>query len=336
MQTGIDCCGKIWREVPLGKRETKNITGQTFGMLTAMFPVELIDDEGNCVPRNARGYVPWLFQCSCGNCVVKRKRSVCVGDALSCGCSSSRLRSEKTRKNFDIGERIGSRTIIDYVQKPGKKGGWLVRCDCGKENVVSGYWLRSGRSQSCGCRLGEIVAERQFINLIGQRRGMLTITGGPFPRFVNETHWIAQCDCGKTTEVNGQAFRRGEATSCGCMNNSSGEALIASMLNDAKCKYHQEYTFDDLVGDKGARLRYDFAIVNNEDEVIRLIEFDGKQHFKPSSSFGGEQRFIQQQRYDHLKDEYAKNHNIPLVRIPYNKQSALCLDDLFSEEFLVA
>jgi len=44
------------------------------------------------------------------------------------------------------------------------------------------------------------------------------------------------------------------------------------------------------------------------------IEFDGPHHFEPVY---GEDRFLITQRHDAIKDEYCKNNNINLIRIPY-------------------
>ena len=33
------------------------------------------------------------------------------------------------------------------------KAAWVCKCACGKEKVISGQQLRSGRIKSCGCKL---------------------------------------------------------------------------------------------------------------------------------------------------------------------------------------
>jgi hypothetical protein len=43
-------------------------------------------------------------------------------------------------------KRIGRITVVKEVT-----GGWLCKCDCGKEWVVPGFNLRTGRVKSCGC-----------------------------------------------------------------------------------------------------------------------------------------------------------------------------------------
>ena len=73
---------------------------------------------------------------------------------------------------------------------------------------------------------------------------------------------------------------------------------------------------------------------NNSEKVVRLIEFDGKQHEKPYDFFGGEEKFLKVQKNDTLKNQYALDHNIPLVRIPYKKRDSMTLDDLLGSEYV--
>lgn len=55
-----------------------------------------------------------------------------------------------------INKKFGRLTVIkevDYIILPcGQRvGAFLVSCECGTENIVRGYCLRSGHTQSCGC-----------------------------------------------------------------------------------------------------------------------------------------------------------------------------------------
>ena len=65
-------------------------------------------------------------------------------------------------------------------------------------------------------------------------------------------------------------------------------------------------------------LRFDFAILDNNGELLHLIEYDGKQHFEPVKIFGGEKRFLDQIKKDKMKNEYCNNNNIKLIRIKYS------------------
>ena len=68
-------------------------------------------------------------------------------------------------------------------------------------------------------------------------------------------------------------MKRGAVIGCGCTK-SIGEYNIAKCLLDNNIPFEKEYVFSDLIDKK--HLRYDFAILNKNQEVIRLIEFDGE------------------------------------------------------------
>lgn len=71
------------------------------------------------------------------------------------GCAEmSSLKDEK-------GKRY-SRLVVVCFNGRDRKGGalWTCLCDCGKEAIVSGYQLRSGRCRSCGCLSAELSQAR--------------------------------------------------------------------------------------------------------------------------------------------------------------------------------
>ena len=78
-------------------------------------------------------------------------------------------------------------------------------------------------------------------------------------------------------------------------------------------------------------LRFDFAVLNENNEVIRLIEFDGMQHINMNNYFND---FALPER-DERKNQYAKEKGIPLIRIPYYKRDTLTLEDLFGDQFII-
>jgi hypothetical protein len=61
-------------------------------------------------------------------------------------------------------------------------------------------------------------------------------------------------------------------------------------------------------------LLFDFGIYNFHKELEMLIEYDGIQHFKPTF---GDLSFERTKLSDEIKNNYCKNNNIKLLRIPY-------------------
>ena len=78
-----------------------------------------------------------------------------------------------------------------------------------------------------------------------------------------------------------------------------------------------EYSFEGLTSPNGRPLRFDFVVFDDDNNIDFIIEYQGKQHYEPSSKFGGKRGFYQQQYNDKKKKRYCILHNIPLVEIPY-------------------
>lgn len=67
------------------------------------------------------------------------------------------------------------------------------------------------------------------------------------------------------------------------------------------------------------KLLFDFAIFE-DDKLIYIIEYDGSQHFHHANcGWNNKDKLEKTHRNDLLKNRYCFNHNIPLIRIPYNK-----------------
>lgn len=109
-------------------------------------------------------------------------------------------------------------------------------------------------------------------------------------------------------------------TNCPICSMSKGEKVISSLLDKMLVNYKKEYPIK--INNK--KLRFDFFI---EDLEI-FIEFDGVQHFKPVSIFGGNKYLEKIKEYDSLKDEWCEKNGFHLIRVPYNSDNI--------EEFLVS
>ena len=92
-------------------------------------------------------------------------------------------------------------------------------------------------------------------------------------------------------------------------------------LNELNIKYKKEFRFSDCK-DK-SQLPFDYAIFNDNNELIGLIEVDGQQHFY---SYGFKfdknkeeqiKHFEYVKKHDDIKNNYCKENNIKLLRIPF-------------------
>ena len=103
-----------------------------------------------------------------------------------------------------------------------------------------------------------------------------------------------------------------------CKRQSKGECKVKKILEKYDISYKEQEWFDDLRSKSDRPLRYDFTIY--KDNVwIGTIEFNGEQHYKPISVFGGKEQFDVQKQHDLLKLQYSLEHHVPILIIPYER-----------------
>ncbi len=96
-----------------------------------------------------------------------------------------------------------------------------------------------------------------------------------------------------------------------CTNFSKGENKIHLFLESKNIIFEIQKTFD---GCKNIN-KLPFDVYLPKHNII--IEYDGELHYISSEYFGGEEKLKSTQLNDQIKNEYCKNNNIPLLRIPY-------------------
>ena len=99
---------------------------------------------------------------------------------------------------------------------------------------------------------------------------------------------------------------------CPICKSSKGEQQIINYLKKNNIKYIKEYKFNNCRNMRP--LPFDFYLPGKN----ILIEYDGIQHFKPFTFFGGINGLNYRIHNDNIKTEYCKNYNIKLIRIKYN------------------
>lgn len=95
---------------------------------------------------------------------------------------------------------------------------------------------------------------------------------------------------------------------------SKGEKNISKFLNFHTISYDRQHRFNDCRGLKYP-LPFDFYIP----EKRVCIEFDGEQHFKPLSFFGGIESYERLKINDKIKSDYCEDNYINLIRIRYDQ-----------------
>ncbi|RBN42312.1 hypothetical protein DMN50_05650 [Priestia megaterium] len=128
--------------------------------------------------------------------------------------------------------------------------------------------------------------------------------------------------CGNEFFISPHSFINGGQRCPNCRTyESTGEKTIAEFLEKNNINFIRQYKFDDCKSI--LPLRFDFAVLDNQNNLSYLIEFDGRQHFEAIDYFGGEEYFKEIKRNDSIKNNYCKMNKIKLLRIPYKQQNEI-------------
>lgn len=291
-----------------------DLTGQRFGHL-------LVLERDKTETKNAK----WICQCDCGEICVKSSQSLRKGQAICC----HRDKCKYARKRYiDLtGKKFGRLTVLYILDEmKSKEHIWHCRCDCGNECDVIGVSLREGSTKSCGCLKQESdrSSKPHLIDLTGQKFGHLTVIERAGSDSRSEPIWKCKCDCEAQTEilVLGRNLRKGHTQSCGCDRRSHGEKVIAKLLQDNNINFSQEYRAFKFKSGNWAR--FDFYVNNKY-----FIEYDGETHYQYNlHGWHDEDQLKAQQERDIIKNQWCKDNNLPLIRIPYWHLSKICIEDL--------
>ena len=241
------------------------------------------------------------------------------------------------REEDYVGKKFNHLTVIRKTNQ--KRNGtylWEFLCDCGNTyyNIMS--YVKSGNSKSCGCQKSKGLIDWNTNNRtikIGDVFGKLTVLkeAGLFP--YSDGHqrmkYVCQCECGNIVEKWGNCLKQGQTKSCGCLK-SEGERQIELILKENNIIFKTEYIDEKLVRDFGRKLRFDFAIFNEDGSLSHYIEFQGKQHFEgfDTEYFSNAEPLSLIKERDAIKRKYCKKYGIRLIEIPYTKLNHLILEDL--------
>lgn len=296
-----------------------NLIGQKFGKLTV---IEETKERKN-------KSVVWICKCECGRQEKFSTKELRSDGIIQCHCCGNNRKPNSNLLENIIGKKFNSLTVLEKTEK--RAGGKILykcKCDCGNITYVNRTDLQSGHILSCGCvklkyKKGDIINNKKILDLNGYQQ-----------HDKSKHHHYYRCKCllcGREYDALSQTLEK--SIGCGCQK-SIGENNIKQILDNNNIQYIREYVFP------GTLYRFDFAILNNKKEIIRLIEFDGQQHFEKNiknSGWNTLEHYLKTNQHDKRKNQIAIQHNIPLVRIPYWERYNITLDMLMRDNiFLVS
>lgn len=217
--------------------------------------------------------------------------------------------------------------IIKTKEKRNEKTYWKSQCKCGTIETIEGWRLRKGIKKQCKrCSLMKDMTGWKMKEH-GVPGSKITVLSFSHKEPKIGLMWNCQCECGNIFIASGDNIRKGDTKSCGCLI-SYGEKIITDLLNQNNINYKKQYIFNNLIGKKG-KLRFDFGILDNNNNLIKLIEFDGKQHFTgPEGNWKKSYTLEEIQYFDNQKNQYCKDNNILLQRISYLELNKITIKEL--------
>ena len=304
-----------------------DLTGQKFGRLTVL--------KRNS--ENLNGKPAWVCQCECGNIKIIRGADLRSGKTLSCGCLQKEKREDyiNNRGLIQPGTIFGYLTVIkdlglkESLSENHKRRYSLCKCVCGKEIEVQNHVLEAGYKKSCGCMQYVNKKGTNIKNLTGQKFNALTVLKDSGERTKEgNVLWLCKCDCGRLTKISTSNIKKQKT--CGkCLNKQSyGVQQIGLLLRQNNLDYEKEKIMPNSLNPKTKGTpRFDFYVDNDY-----FIEFDGKQHFQiGNGKFDNKEIFLKTQERDQYKNNWCKENNYTLIRIPYYKDNSLTIEDLIPE-----
>ena len=217
------------------------------------------------------------------------------------------------------GKQFGELLVLSKTDKrtSDRRVIWLCRCSCGAIVEIDSHRLITGNTKSCGCLFKQHLDkmhQNNIIDLTGRRFGKLIAIKPTIKRCGKSVIWECQCDCGNICYVASIHLRKNETISCGCAL-SRGEAKIQKILTDSNIDFITQYIFKNCINPKtNFPLKFDFYLP----DYNCCVEYDGEQHFKyTNKGWNTRQHFEENQYRDNIKNQYCRDNNIKLIRIPY-------------------
>lgn len=307
-------------------RKLQYIPGETYGPNNL-----LLLKRSN--KKDKRGKAKWGWY-ECPDCKEPFEAyNIAVKKGETCRCPQCRIKWRKKNsvfstlnKKYEPGMRVGPNNIL-FIKELNHKGKYRTgyfKCPiCGREDWHTRLSdVCSGASSKCyECYIQEnicrckINGKESASNLIGHTFGEFTVIKLIEQESVDKYGrlWLCKCSCGGERKVHSRDLTTGKIWHCGCLTpKSKGEDKIKRFLQKLNINFYREYLFDDCCNLKtSAKLRFDFYLP----DYNCCIEYDGIQHFQETT--WRHESLSKVQYRDNIKNEYCKQNNIQLIRIPY-------------------
>lgn len=261
------------------------------------------------------------FKCKkCGHEFPKTPHNVLVGQ----GCPKCAIKSRALKRANSLDDFIERMNVIsptikitgrNYVNSKTK-----IDCEClvcgEKMKKTPDSLLRGKGCRKCSFKKihdAHCFTQEEFERRMSKSNPSVKIIGRYYNR---DTEILCECKkCGRRWNTKPVCVLN-MGHGCPKCRMSRGEKMLKLILDEYGINYDTQHTFDDCVYE--AKLKFDAFDLDNR----VAYEYQGQQHYYPVN-FGGcsdedaQRDFEVDQIRDNIKREYCKEHNIPLIEIPY-------------------
>jgi hypothetical protein len=123
--------------------------------------------------------------------------------------------------------------------------------------------------------------------------------------------WLGECGHEWEMKIRNRTIQGSGCLEC---NESKGEKKLREIFSAKGIQITSQYEFKNLLGIGGRNLKFDFAVFDESDKLVFLVEYDGEFHFEKLYEGDGHEIIVV---HDQRKNKYCQKSKIPLVRIPY-------------------
>ena len=254
------------------------------------------------------------FQCKCGNIFITKWAEFLRGNKKQCNdCGLKNRINLRSKDNECFVKEVFELVQYEYeILSEYKRSQSHVKFKhnkCGNIFLMfPNSFLRGQRCPKCNKPPTKTTDsfKQEIYSLVGNEYTML----GEYKNNRTKT-LIKHNKCNYNWEVRPDDFLRGNR--CPKCRNTKGERIISAWLDKYNIDYKEQYRIKECRNKRP--LPFDFAIFENN-KLKLLIEYDGLLHFKQTTLNND---LNTQKLHDEIKNNFCKENNIKLLRIPYWK-----------------
>ena len=238
-----------------------------------------------------------------------------------CGIEKVRMAQFITQEEFET--RVSEKH--PHIKITGRYTGAVnpIECYCLRHNTNFTRVAVSLYNDNCGCDECHAELARKIFGFSDEQ--YISILHNKYPYIDLNSKYVTlhedaefYCNLCRSSWIDKPILVKNRG--CPLCDNNRAENLIGNILQKYNIKYKRQHTFDDCIDKR--KLPFDYFLL----DYNIICEYDGEQHFYPvgfgcHSKEEAYEKFLYTKKHDNIKNDYCKNNNILIIRIPYWEKS---------------